>query len=369
VQITFEQSEQSTLGVEWELALIDATTAELVPLAPQVLAGLDSPLVTGEFLTNTVELVTGVCRTVAEAEVDLRRGAELVRGRAQRQGLDVFAGGTHPFSTWRAQDVSSGETYQKMLERTQHWGRQMVIYGVHVHVGIDRRDKVLPTLSAMLTYYPHLLALSASSPFWEGEDTGYASQRALLFQQLPTAGLPFQFGEWATYEAFVDDLMTTGVIDTLGENRWDLRPAPHLGTLELRVCDSVGTLPEVSALTALTQCLVEECSRTLDSGGTLVELPPWHVQENKWRAARYGLDAIVVTGPDNAERLVTDDLADLLERLAPVADDLGCADELAGVVGILTRGAGYQRQRALADQHRGDLRALVRALAAETAAA
>lgn len=367
MQISFAPSAQSSVGVEWELALIDGTTAELVPQAPEVLAGLDSPLVTGEFLTNTVELVTGVCRTVAEAERDLRRGLDLVRTRAARDGLDVFAGGTHPFSTWRSQAVSVGETYQKVLERTQHWGRQMVIYGVHVHVGIDHRDKVLPTLSAMLTAYPHLLALSASSPFWEGEDTGYASQRALLFQQLPTAGLPFQFASWADYEAFVGDLMTTGVIDSLGENRWDLRPAAHLGTLEMRVCDSVGTVPEVTALAALTQCLVEECSRTLEAGGALTELPPWHVQENKWRAARYGLEAIVVTDPDNTERLVTDDLADMLERLAPIADDLGCTEHLAGIRRIVARGAGYQRQRALAAQHGHDLRAVVRALAQETA--
>jgi glutamate---cysteine ligase / carboxylate-amine ligase len=367
MQISFAPSAQSTLGVEWELALVDRSSAELVPEAPHVLAGLDSPLVTGEFLTNTVELVTGVCRTVAEAEQDLRRGLDLVREHADLEGLDVFAGGTHPFSSWRTQAVSRGETYQKVLERTQHWGRQMVVYGVHVHVGMDHRDKVLPTLSALLTAYPHLLALSASSPFWEGEDTGYASQRALLFQQLPTAGLPFQFERWADYEAFVEDLMTTGVIDTLGENRWDVRPAAHLGTLEMRACDAVGTVPEVTALAALTQCLVEECSRTLEAGGTLPSLPPWHVQENKWRAARYGLEAIVVTDADNTERPVTDDLADLLQRLVPVAEDLGCTDELAGVERIVQQGAGYQRQRRLAAAHGADRQALVRAMVRETA--
>lgn len=287
MQISFAPSARSTLGVEWELALVDGSSAELVPLAPQVLAGLDSPLVTGEFLTNTVELVTGVCRTVTEVETDLRAALRAVQDVARPQGLEVFAGGTHPFSTWRSQDVSAGESYQKMLDRTQHWGRQMVIFGVHVHVGIEDRDKVLPILSAMLTAYPHLLALSASSPFWEGEDTGYASHRALLFQQLPTAGLPFQFRVWADYEAFIDDMTTTGVIDTLAENRWDLRPAPQFGTLD--------------------------------------------------------------------------------GRLEPVAADLGCTRELAGVLTLLDNGAGYQRQRALAAAHDGDLRAVTRALVEQTA--
>ncbi|MEO7752694.1 MAG: glutamate--cysteine ligase [Terracoccus sp.] len=367
MQISFATSAQSTLGVEWELALVDADSAELVPHAPAVLSHIDSPLVTGEYLTNTVELVTGVCRTVADAERDLRTALGSVRGVATGQGLEVFAGGTHPFSGWRSQDVSPGESYQEMLNRTQYWGRQMVIYGLHVHVGIDRRDKALPILSAMLNYYPHLLALSASSPFWEAEDTHYASQRALLFQQLPTAGLPFQFERWEEFESFMEDMTTTGVIEEIRHNRWDVRPSPALGTLEHRVCDSVGTIAEITALTALTQCLVEECSRTLDAGGTLPDLPPWHVQENKWRAARYGLDAIVITGRDNAERLVTEDLDRILDRLAPVAADLHCTTELEGVRGILERGAGYQRQRALAERHDGDLVAVVKELVRETA--
>jgi carboxylate-amine ligase len=180
-----------------------------------------------------------------------------------------------------------------------------------------------------------------------------------MFQQLPTAGLPFQFSTWAEFEGFVHDQKTTGVIDELSEVRWDLRPAPHLGTLENRVCDGVSTFADLGALTALMHCLVVDLDTRLAAGEELPTMPPWHVQENKWRSARYGLDAIIILDADSRERLITDDLADLLERLAPVAERLGCAEELASVARIVERGASYQRQREVAERTGGDLVAVV----------
>ncbi|MCW2843630.1 MAG: putative enzyme [Nocardioides sp.] len=217
----------------------------------------------------------------------------------------------------------------------------------------------MPVLSALLNHYPHLQALSASSPIWAGIDTGYASNRALMFQQLPTAGLPFQFETWSEFEAFTHDQLKTGVIDELNEIRWDVRPAPRLGTLENRICDGVSDFTDMAALVALMHCLVVDLDTRLAAGETLPTMPPWHVQENKWRAARYGLDAIVILDAESNERLVTDDLADLLERLVPVADRLGCSDELALVADIPSRGASYQRQRAVAERTGGDLVAVV----------
>jgi carboxylate-amine ligase len=235
----------------------------------------------------------------------------------------------------------------------------MLIWGVHVHVGLPERDRVMPVLSALLNYYPHLQALSASSPIWAGIDTGYASNRALMFQQLPTAGLPFQFETWSEYERFAQDQMTTGVIDELNEIRWDVRPAANLGTLENRICDGVSDISDLAALVALTHCLVVDLDTRLAAGEKLSTMPPWHVQENKWRSARYGLDAIVITDAESNERLVTDDLADLLVRLEPVAERLGCSKELALVADIPRRGASYQRQRAVAEATGGDLVAVV----------
>jgi carboxylate-amine ligase len=180
-----------------------------------------------------------------------------------------------------------------------------------------------------------------------------------MFQQLPTAGLPFQFETWEQFEAFASDQLTTGVIDELSEIRWDLRPSPKLGTLENRICDGVSSFEDLAAIVALAHCLVVDLDQRAAAGERLTTLPPWHVQENKWRAARYGLDAIVILDAASNERLVTDDLADLLVRLEPVAERLGCSAELASVATIIDRGASYQRQRAVAGRTRGDLVAVV----------
>lgn len=370
MKIEFASSRQSTLGVEWELALVDAETGELASVANQVLRGVaarhpelneddEHPHIKQELLLNTVELVTGICTTVAEAKADLSSSLAAVRDVTDPMGVEIFCAGSHPFSPPQLQPVTDKERYAKLIDRTQWWGRQMVIYGVHVHVGLDSRDKVLPVLDGLVNYFPQFQALSASSPFWGGEDTGYASQRALMFQQLPTAGLPFQFSSWEDFEAYAQDMFTTGVIDSLSEIRWDIRPVPHFGTIEMRICDGLATLEEVGAIAALTQCLVDEFSTTLDNGGTIPTMPPWHVQENKWRAARYGLDAIIILDAAGNEQLVTDHIRETVARLEPVAVKLGCAAELADVLKIVERGAGYQRQRRVAAAHGGDLRAVV----------
>lgn len=364
MRIDFRGSPEPTLGVEWELALVDRHTRDLRNDAARLFSAAhprmtDPGRLHQELLRNTVEAVSGVCRTVDEAMTDLRSTLAVVVPAADELDLDLYGAGTHPFASWTTQELTEGHRYAELINRTQWWGRQMLIWGVHVHVGLPERSRVMPVLSALLTYFPHLQALSASSPIWAGLDTGYASNRALMFQQLPTAGLPFCFDTWAEYESFVTDQLTTGVIDELGEIRWDLRPAPHLGTLENRVCDGVSTIPELAALTALCHCLVVDLDERVARGERLPVLPPWHVQENKWRAARYGLDAIVILDAESTERPVTDDLADLLVRLEPVAERLGCAQELASVRDIVERGASYQRQRAVAAATGGDLLAVV----------
>jgi len=371
VPVTFKPSAGPTLGLEWELGIIDTASRDLVPVAGEVVDALrrpdgsPDPRVHRELLRNTVELVTGICSTVAEAADDLAAALESVRAVTEPRGLALFSAGTHPFAQSLEQEVSTGPRYATLIDRTQWWGRQMLIFGVHVHVGVRSADRVLPILNGLLVRYPHLQALSASSPYWGGADTGYASNRALMFQQLPTAGLPFQFETWAEFEGYVDDMFTTGVIDDYKEIRWDIRPSPALGTIEMRVCDGVPTLREVAALAALTQCLVVDLDDQLAAGRTPATLPPWYVQENKWRAARYGLDAEVIIDAAGRERLVTDDLLDLLDRLEPVARRLGCLEELGWVAQIPRTGASYQRQRRAAARHNGDLGAVVDSLVAE----
>jgi carboxylate-amine ligase len=369
--IDFTPSRRSTIGAEWELALVDRRSGELASVAERILDAVrpegeaEHPKIKQELLLNTIEVISGVCRTVAEVKADLAGSLDVVHEVLEPLGVEIFSAGSHPFSNWYRQKVTDKAHYAKLIERTQWWGRQMLIYGVHVHVGLDHRDKVLPVLDALLNYAPHLQALSASSPYWAAEDTGYASNRALMFQQLPTAGLPFQFREWAELERYVSDMFTTGVIDHFSEIRWDIRPAPHLGTIEMRVCDGVPTLEEVGAIAAV-ETLAEVVHEALrQRGERLPTLPPWHVQENKWRVARYGTEAIIILDDAGRERLVTEDLTDLLERLEPVARRLDCVPELRTVETILKHGPSYLRQRAVAKQHHGSLKAVVSSLVAE----
>ena len=364
--IDFAGSPGSTVGVEWEFALVDAQTRDLSNEATAVIAEIgENPRVHKELLRNTVEVVSGVCECTAQVMEDLRETLTPARQIVRDRGMELFCAGTHPFARWSTQKLTDAPRYAELIKRTQWWGRQMLIWGVHVHVGISSAAKVMPIMTSLLNYYPHLLALSASSPWWGGDDTGYASNRAMMFQQLPTAGLPFHFQKWAEFEGFVYDQKKTGIIDHMDEIRWDIRPSPHLGTLEVRICDGVSNLRELAALVALTHCLIVDLDRRLDAGETLPTMPPWHVQENKWRAARYGLDAVIILDAESNERLVTDDLPGLLNRLEPVAKSLHCADELASVADIWRLGASYQRQRRVAEEHDGDLRAVVDALVGE----
>lgn len=365
--IEFRSSPRPTVGIEWELALVDKTTRDLANQASELFDEvhlhhapiIDEARLHKELLRNTVEIVTGICESVPEAIDDLTDTARKVRRHADTLGVDLYSAGTHPFAQWSSQLLTPGHRYEELISRTQWWGRQMLIWGLHVHVGVQRRDHVLPIVTAMLQWFPHLQALSASSPMWAGTDTGYASNRAMMFQQLPTAGLPFQFQTWEEYEAFVDDELRTGVIEVLSDIRWDVRPSPRYGTVEVRICDGVSTIREMAGLAALMQCLVVDLDQRLYSGETLPEMPPWHVQENKWRSARYGLEAEIILDAAGSERLVTDDLDDLLDRLTPVARKLECEDELALVAEIPRGGASYQRQRRVAADSGQDLVAVV----------
>ena len=371
MEITFAPSKRSTLGIEWELAIVSGESGDLVNVADTVLEALRQPdgrphpQITGELLLNTVELVTGIHHQVDTAVNDLRGQLAEVRAITDPLAVELICAGTHPFAQWFDQEVTDKPRYHRLIDRTRWWGRNMMIWGIHVHVGVESRTKVLPLMNGLLNYFPHLQALSASSPFWAGESTGYASNRALMFQQLPTAGLPWQFHDWSEYESFVADMSRTGIVEDYSEVRWDIRPSPRWGTLEMRACDGLSSAEEIGAVAALVQCLVERMSRQLDAGESLPRLQPWFVRENKWRAARYGLEAEIILNASGKERLVTEDIRDLLVSLAPIAEDLGCARELEQVNLILTKGASYQRQLRVAEANGGDLAAVVASLAQE----
>lgn len=367
----FAASERSTVGLEWEVMLADPDSGDLVGRAPELLAALEEEseperhTVTGELLTNTIEVTSGVGADVAHAIGDIAAAIAAVRAATDPAGIELLSAGSHPFAQWYDQQVTDKTRYHRLIERTQWWGRNMMIWGIHVHVGIEDRDKVLPIVGALSAYLPHLQALSASSPFWAGDRTGYASNRALVFQQLPTAGLPWPLRTWAEFESYLDDMVRTGVMADASEVRWDIRPAPRWGTIEVRACDGLSTLAELASVAAFVQVLVEHFSRLLDAGETLPTLPVWFHRENKWRAARYGLDARVIVGADGTQAPVRAHIESLVAELAPVAADLGCAAEFAQIRTIVSDGASYERQLAVADESDGDLRAVVQHLIRE----
>ena len=368
MRIDFSASERSSLGVEWELELIDLASGELTAGAEEILAelapapGVEHPKVKHELLQSCVEVITGVCATVAEARADLAGTVAAVQAAAARRGLGLMCSGTHPTTHWATQKISDNERYRQLVERNQRVAERLQIFGVHVHVGVRAEDKVMPIVNALLDYVPHLLALSASSPFWLGVDTGLASYRSKVFEGMPTAGLPYQLSTWDEFEHYMELQIRTGAIETVREVWWDVRPHPDFGTVELRICDGLPTLDEVTAVAALAQCLVEQMDTQLDRGFRLPEPRAWVVRENKWRAARYGLDAEIVVDALGTIRPVRAAIRELIADLTPTAKRLGCEDELATVSRILEHGASYQRQRRVAAGSDGDLRPVVDAL-------
>ena len=370
MQIPFSASPGSSLGVEWELQLVDRETRQLRSGASEILEelspGREHPKAKHELLESTIEVITGVCSTVTEASADLARTVAEITPPAEARGLGLMCSGTHPVTDWQTQSISPDPRYAKLVDDMQWLARRLQIFGVHVHVGVRSGDKAIAIVNALTAYVPHLLSLSASSPYWVGADTGLASARSKVFEGLPTAGLPYQLSGWPEFEDYMDTLVSTGTIASIKEVWWDIRPHPTYGTVELRIADGLPTLHEVGMVAALSQCLVETFDRAIDKGYTLPVPKGWVVRENKWRAARYGLDAKIIV-EDEKVVPVRDALAELVHELRPTAQRLGCEAELDRVTGVLAAGASYQRQRAVAAASGGDLTAVVDSLLQEFA--
>ncbi|HVT19937.1 MAG TPA: glutamate--cysteine ligase [Mycobacteriales bacterium] len=369
MDIPFTCSPVSSLGVEWELELVDLGSGELTAAASEILAelggGAEHPKAKHELLESCIEIITGVCGTVAEAVADLQSTLGEVTEAAGRRGIGVMCSGTHPTSDWADQEISPNPRYERLVEQMQWLARRLQIFGVHVHVGVRSPEKAIPIVNALTAYIPHFLALSASSPYWVGTDTGLASARSKVFEGLPTAGIPYQLSGWDDFEDFMSTLICAQTISSVREVWWDVRPHPQFGTVELRICDGLPTLFEISWAAALSQCLVEMLNGQLDRGYTLPVPKGWTVRENKWRAARYGVDAELIVSDDGSTRPLREMLEELVEELVPIGERLECAEELLRVKDVLEVGPSYVRQRARADAANGDLRAVVDGLLEE----
>jgi carboxylate-amine ligase len=354
VAISWNPSRGATIGVEWELQLLDTSTRMLRQDAGEVLAELpglteegEHPKIRHELMQSTVEVVTGICSTVSEVKDDLSATISQLERITGRRGTMLACAGTHPVSDWRDAKMAPIQRYAELVEQMQWLVRRIQTFGVHVHVGIRDGSKAIPIVNALAGYLPHFLALTASSPYWNGQDTGLASSRAIVFGGLPTSGPPQPLTDWTEFEEYMDTLLRAGTIRSIKEVWWDIRPHPDFGTVEIRMFDGVPTLREIGMTAALSQSLVQLMDTQLDRGYKLPTPPAWVVRDNKWRATRYGLDAIVITDDSGSTAPLRDELYELTRELQPVADRLGCGPELGVVSEVLDSGASYERQRAI----------------------
>lgn len=352
--LDFNASPTASLGIELELGLVDVEKGGLVCAASQILDEIGAPHPEGEhprikheLFESTVEVITGVCTTVREARADLAESIRELDAACASRGIGLIGLGLHPFTNWHDLTRSPGERYERLVDRIAWPARRLMTHGMHIHVGVRSGEKAIATVNTLSGYLPIFLALSASSPHWHGQDTGLASARTKVFEAMPTTGLPPHLSDWAEFNAFLDTLIAAGSIETVREVWWDIRPHPGFGTVELRMCDATPTLREAGAMAALAQCLVQWCDDVIESGERLPVPREWVRRENKWRAARYGLDAELVLDDAGHTRPLREVTVDLVEDLMPLAERLDCVDDLHEVLRILQQGASYERQRVL----------------------
>lgn len=366
----FKGSKGPTLGVEVEVQLIDPASKDLRPGAIALLNAaqtIPELRVKSELTQSMIEINTTICRNAGEAGTNLKRQFGLLQEIAQQNGMEIAVAGTHPFQKWWERKIYPTERYQKILDKFQWLARRLTIFGLHVHVGVASGDRAVAISNALISYIPHLLALSASSPFWGGADTGMASCRTAVFQSMPTGGLPYYFVDWKEFQNYFDSLTRTGAIHSIKDIYWDIRPHFDFGTIEIRVCDGLPTLKETLALVAFTQCLVAWIDSQYQKGTRSPKIHMqryWVAPENKWQAARYGLEGNIIVDGEGTRRSIREDTALLLETLRPVGVSLNCSRELSWVEEILKAGPSTDRQRGVFAKT-GSMTAVVEALIEE----
>jgi carboxylate-amine ligase len=340
-----------TIGIEEELMIVEPGSFELVNAIEPLLEDARAAAPAGdvgdikpELMESVLEIATRPAHNTAEAGIQLRALRRQVHDVAQLRGLTVASAGTHPFALWEDQRIASRLRYRELVNALRFVARQELIFGLHVHVGVDDADKAIHVANGMRVHLPVLLALSANSPFWRGDGTGMASTRLPIFRAFPRVGVPPSYRDWADYEREIEFMMSSGVMEDYTYLWYDVRPHPRLGTVEIRACDAQTRVEHTLGLAALIQAMVKELCEHFDSGQHLGEYPWQMLDENRWLAARHGLDGELVDLPSN-QRVATKELARrLLDRLRDHAQDLGSAAELDGIEDLLARGNGAARQ-------------------------
>jgi len=357
-----------TLGIEEELMIVDSSTLGLVSGINSIL-GADPPSgeIKPEFLESVLEIATAPCSDVATAASELSGLRAITRNRARRQNLEIGAAGTHPFARWEDQRVVSDDRYRGLVHSLGFIARQELVFGMHVHVGMADPEEAIHVSNELRRYVPQLIALAANSPFWRGQATGLMSSRVPIFRAFPRVGLPPLYDGWEDYQRRVALLSDSGVIEDYTYLWYDVRPHPRLGTVEIRAMDSQTRVEDTIALAALVLSLVKLLIEDPPNGEAAVE-PPWEaLDENRWLAARHGLDAELLDPATGRRSGVRDLVSSLSERLVPHAQELRCERELEGIGEMLRGGNGALRQKMIYDAN-SDLRELMAEIVAASAA-
>jgi glutamate---cysteine ligase / carboxylate-amine ligase len=370
MEVNFGRSAPFSLGIEEEFQLLSPDSFELVSRYDEVAeaAGSDERI-KPELMQSVLEVATGISGTVAEAVEDARTLRARVRDAAAERETVIASAGTHPFSRWEHQEITDEPRYTGLAEKMQWVAERELIFGLHVHVGLETATQAIAVANALRTWLPELLALSANSPFWQARATGLASTRTKVFEAFPRTGLPPAFGSFEEFELLVDRGARTSSFPDYTYIWWDLRPHPRLGTIEVRICDAQTRLESVAAIVALIQSLAAALADRFErhGAGALPAQPAPLIDENKWRAVRYGLAGDLIDLEHDTERPAPAAVEALVELAAPSAERLGCRTELQEVEGIVRRGTGADEQVA-AHAREGSLLAVAQWLAAQTVA-
>lgn len=352
-KIQFRGNDRPTLGVELEFALVDKKTMALSSACPQILAALPTQLadsVKPELMQCYVEVNSGVGDTVEDVRADLNQKIRAVEKIADEIGVALYWTGTHPFSRWEDQRPAENDRYERLLDSLQDVARQLVTFGLHVHVGVDSGDKAVMICDRIMRHLPLLIALSCNSPWWNGRATGLESHRSKIMESLPTAGLPPLMRNWSEYVWLLNHLEETGFINSIRDIWWFVRPHHNFGTVEIRVCDTPGSLDDAMGLAALAQCVVSALSDEIDEGTYQHDSHPMLVRQNLWRAERHGLDAMLIDATDLKPRPVREMLTRLIDQLGEVAESIGAVDGLVHARRMINEPTGARRQLATVDR-------------------
>ena len=358
-----------TLGIEEELMIVDDQSMELVSAIEEMIAAIPGETegqVKPELMQSVLEIATDICRSPAEAAGQLEDLRRRVREAAEDKGLAIASAATHPFAKWEDQRIVERERYVEVVDALRFVARQELLFGLHVHVGMDDPECAIHVADGMRVHLPILLALSTNSPFWRGMATGLMSTRTPIFKNLPRVGIPPRYKSWSEYERRVDFMVSAGAIDDYTYMWWDVRPHPQLGTVEIRVCDAQTRLEHTVALAALVQAMCKELVEHHREGHELSSYPREVLEENKWLAVRYGLEGELIDLPAHTRVPATELARRLVDRLRPHARELGAERELGGIESMIERGTGARRQ--LDEWHAThDLHLIVEKIVASTA--